>query len=157
MSRLFAAALLTAGLLGGVLAWEVQDFSGPEPGPAVRPRAAAPAARAAAAGEPGGIAQEWVATALERPLFREDRRPPKGADAVVARGNEPLRLTGIITGPFGKRAIFLSSDSPKPIIVQENAEVSGFIVRTIEPGKAVVVEPDGTVRTMRPAFAPGGK
>jgi len=30
-------------------------------------------------------------------------------------------------------------------------------VRSIEPGKAVVVEPDGTVRTLRPAFAAGGK
>jgi hypothetical protein len=157
MSRLFTAALMVAGLLGGVLAWEVQDFSRPEPEQVLRPRAAPPVARNAGASEPGDIVQEWVATALERPLFREDRRPPKGAAAVAARGNEPLRLTGIVTGPFGKRAIFLSSDSPKPIIAQENAELGGFTVRSIEPGKAVIVEPDGTVRTMRPAFAAAGK
>jgi len=157
MSRLFAAALAMAVLLVAVLVWEVQESAGPEAGPALGPRIAMPTARGADAGEPGNVVQEWVTTALERPLFREDRRPPKGADAVATRGAEPLRLTGIITGPFGNRAIFLAADNPKPIVAQEKTEVAGFTVRSIEPGKAVVVEPDGTVRTLRTAFAAGGK
>ena len=65
-----------------------------------------PVARAAPEAEPGDVLQGWVATALERPLFRTDRRPPKGADEVARGGDEPLRLTGVITGPFGNRAIF---------------------------------------------------
>ena len=92
---------------------------------------------------------------VERPLFRQDRRPPKGADEVARGGNEPLRLTGVITGPFGNRAIFRSGESAKPIVAEEKAQLNGFTVRSIEPGKAVIVETDGTVRTLKPSFGPG--
>jgi hypothetical protein len=33
--------------------------------------------------------------------------------------------------------------------------LNGFTVRSIEPGKAIIVETDGTVRTLRPSFAQG--
>ncbi len=115
----------------------------------------APVARAAPGAETGDVLQGWVATVLERPLFREDRRPPKGADEVARGGNEPLRLTGVITGPFGNRAIFRSGESAKPIVAEEKAQLNGFTVRSIEPGKAVIVESDGTVRTLKPSFGPG--
>ena len=127
MSRLLPATLAVAALLAGAIVWELQDVAGPD----------------------------WVATALERPLFRQDRRPPKGADEVARGGNEPLRLTGVITGPFGNRAIFRSGDSAKPIVAEEKAQLNGFMVRSIEPGKAVIVETDGTVRTLKPSFGAG--
>src|SRR4029079_5140346 len=114
MSRLFAAALAMAVLLVAVLVWEVQESAGPEAGPALGPRIAMPTARGADPGETGEVGPEGVRTAVERPLFREDRRPPKGADAVATRGAEPLRLTGIITGPFGHRGIFLAAATPYP-------------------------------------------
>ena len=88
-------------------------------------------------------------------MFRTDRRPPKGADEVARGGNEPLRLTGVITGPFGNRAIFRSGESAKPIVAEEKAQLNGFTVRSIEPGKAVIVETDGTVRTLKPSFGAG--
>ena len=107
---------------------------------------AGPGARRARA-DPAAAAQGWVATALERPLFRTDRRPPKGADEVARGGDEPLRLTGVITGPFGNRAIFRSGESAKPIVAEEKAQLNGFMVRSIEPGKAIIVETDGTAAT----------
>jgi hypothetical protein len=66
----------------------------------------------------------------------------------------PLRLTGVITGPFGNRAIFRSGESAKPIVAEEKAQLNGFMVRSIEPGKAIIVETDGTVRAMKPSFGP---
>ena len=106
MSRLLPATLAVAALLLGAIVWELQDVAGPDPGTPSGRSAAVPVARAAPEAEPGDVLQGWVATALERPLFRTDRRPPKGADDVARGGDEPLRLTGVITGPFGNRAIF---------------------------------------------------
>ena len=106
MSRLLPVALAVAALLLGTIVWELQDAAGPDPGLPSGRSSAAPVARAAPGAETGDVLQGWVATALERPLFRQDRRPPKGADEVARGGNEPLRLTGVITGPFGNRAIF---------------------------------------------------
>jgi hypothetical protein len=93
----------------------------------------------------------WVATALERPLFRENRRPAKSIDVGSPTGG-PARLTGIMTGPFGKRAIFASPNEAKPIVVGEGGRVADFVVRSIGPGQALI-EADGSMRTLRPAFA----
>lgn len=108
MSRLLPATLAVAALLAGAIVWELQDVAGPDPGLPSQRSSAAPVARAASGADESDVMQGWVATALERPLFRQDRRPPKGADEVARGGNEPLRLTGVITGPFGNRAIFRS-------------------------------------------------
>ena len=155
MSRLLPATLAVAALLLGAIVWELQDVAGPDPGTPSRRSAAVSVARAAPEAEPGDVLQGWVATALERPLFRTDRRPPKGADDVARGGDEPLRLTGVITGPFGNRAIFRSGENAKPIVAEEKAQLNGFTVRSIEPGKAVIVETDGNVRTLKPSFGPG--
>jgi hypothetical protein len=155
MSRLLPATLAVAALLAGAIVWELQDVAGPDPGLPSQRSSAAPVARAASGADESDVMQGWVATALERPLFRQDRRPPKGADEVARGGNEPLRLTGVITGPFGNRAIFRSGDSAKPIVAEEKAQLNGFMVRSIEPGKAVIVETDGTVRTLKPSFGAG--
>jgi len=153
MSRLLPATLAVAALLLGAIVWELQDAAGPDPGTPSGRSAAVPVARAAPEAEPGDVLQGWVATALERPLFRTDRRPPKGADDVARGGDEPLRLTGVITGPFGNRAIFLSSPAAKPLVVKEGARVGDFVVRSIEPRGVVVVEVAGSVRRLKPSFA----
>jgi hypothetical protein len=150
MSRLLPAALAVAALLLGTIVWELQDAAGP--GLPSGRSSAAPVARAASGADTSDVLQGWMATALGRPLFRQDRRPPKGADEVARGGNEPLRLTGVITGPFGNRAIFRSGENAKPIVAEEKAQLNGFMVRLIEPGKAVVVETDGNVRTLKPSF-----
>ena len=98
--------------------------------------------------------QGWVSTALGRPLFREDRRPPKGANEVALKADAPMRLTGVITGPFGNRAIFMSGENTTPVVAREGAHVGDFVVRSIEPDR-VVVELAGTVRTLKPSFAGG--
>jgi hypothetical protein len=153
MSRLLAGALAVAAISVAAIVWEVQDSAGPElVAPAGR-ASVANVARTASGSEPDDVPQGWVNTALERPLFREDRRAVRASGEVARSNNEPLRLTGVITGPFGNRAIFLAAGSTKPIVAEQNAQLNGFVVRSIEPGKAVVVEPDGTERTLTPSFA----
>jgi hypothetical protein len=57
-----------------------------------------------------------------------------------------------MTGPFGKRAIFASPSEGKPVVVGEGGRVTDFVVRSIDPGLAII-EADGGIRTLRPAFA----
>ena len=99
MSRILAGALVVAVAMGGTIYWEVQDPATPDL-----------ACRNTGTLTLTGIAQplrapiriivmqSWASTALARPLFREDRRPPKTSDDVVLKGDGPTRLTGVITG-----------------------------------------------------------
>jgi hypothetical protein len=153
MSRLLPATLAVAALMLCAIVWELQDAAGPDPGLQSGRSPAAPVARAVAGADISDVLQGWVATALERPLFRADRRPPKGSDDVARGADEPLRLTGVITGPFGNRAIFRLGENTKPLVAEEKAQLNDFVVRSIEPGKAVIVETDGNVRTLKPSFA----
>lgn len=152
MSRLLPVTLVVAAILLATIVWEVRDSAtsdfGSPPGRSSVPQAG----RTLSAPETDDVMQGWVATALERPLFREDRRPVSTPGDPARRANGPLRLTGIITGPFGSRAIFQSADGAKPIVAEEKANLNGFVVRSIEPGKAVIVEPGGNVRTLKPSF-----
>ncbi len=68
-----------------------------------------------------------------------------------------MRLTGVITGPFGNNAIFMSAGDAKPLVVTEGTQVGDFVIRSIEPGRVVVVEAAGNVRTLTPAFAASGQ
>jgi hypothetical protein len=77
MSRLLPATLAVAALLLGAIVWELQDVARPDPATPAGRSSAVPVTRAAPEAEPGDVLQGWVATALERPLFRADRRPPK--------------------------------------------------------------------------------
>jgi hypothetical protein len=158
MSRAALLACAAAAVAIATIGWEVQDGGVPEPVPVAHLPAPARAVREARGGSQAQeVVSGWVATTLERPLFRENRRPLALAADPARAGDEPLRLTGVITGPFGDRAIFLSSDSPKPIIAEKGARVSGFVVRAIEPGLAVLEGAAGSVRTLKPSFAPGDR
>lgn len=149
MSRLLVLAAVAA-TLAGVIVSELM--------PMTVTASAAPPERQTAPdlihGEAGSIPElpvgPWVATALERPLFRENRRPAKPAAGVV-QVDRAVQMTGVITGPFGNRAIFASPDNPKPIVAAEGGKISDFVVRSISPG-LVIVETETGIRTLRLSF-----
>jgi hypothetical protein len=153
MSRVLAGALVAAAALAGAIYWETQDAAAPDLGATTGRLPLTSMVRAAPAGDTNDAAQGWISTSAARPLFREDRRPPRTSDDVVMKGDAATRLTGVITGPFGNRAIFMSSaENAKPLVVSEGARVSDFVVRSIEPGH-VVVESDGMARTLKLTFS----
>jgi hypothetical protein len=158
MSRILAGALVVATAMAGTIYWEMQGPAGPDLSAATPGRSPLMSTvRAAPGPDTNSIMQGWVSTALERPVFREDRRPTKTSEDVAATGAGPTRLTGVITGPFGNRAIFMTAaENAKPLVVKEGARVGDFVVRTIEPGH-VVVESDGMVRTMKLTFTEAAK
>ena len=150
MSRVLLGAAAAAGMLTGIIYWEAGDFVQPAMGELIAQVPAQVADQVAATLDPSDSVQAWVVTALERPLLREGRRPyPVVGNKSEAEGT--VRLSGVLTGPFGGRAIFVSEASPKPIVVQEGARISSFVVRLINPGR-VVVEANGSMRTLVPSF-----
>jgi hypothetical protein len=156
MSRILAGALVTAAALAGTVYWEVQDSAAPDPAVTTGRTPVAGLVHAAPGPETSDVMQGWVSTALARPLFREDRRPIKTAVDAGLKGDGPIRLAGVITGPTGNRAIFVSGESVKPIVAMEGAHVGDFVVRSIEPGH-VVVDSDGMVRTLNLSFSDAAK
>ena len=165
MSPVLPIALAAAAILLASIGWELHGFA--EPGTVQSPgRQAAPALVLGAPeiGAPGTgapeidaikAAQGWVATAVERPLFRRDRRPLRTATDAVLEADESLRLTGVIIGPFGNRAIFVSGKDAKSIVMVQGVRVGDLLVRLIEPGRAVI-ESGGKVRTLKPTFSKEG-
>ena len=157
MSHVLPIALATATILLASICWELHSFA--EPRPAKVPgRGAVPtlALNIPEINVPEidviEIAQGWVATAVERPLFRRDRRPLKATSDAALEADEFLRLTGVIIGPFGNRAIFVLGSNSKSIVMVEGVRVGDLMVRSIEPGQAVI-ESGGNVRTLKPTFA----
>ena len=149
MTRLLALAGMAA-MLSGLIVWEAAPSDNTTPEPRPQHRAIEAAIQGTIASNAEAPVASWIATALERPLFREDRRPPKPVLGTI-QTEAPTRLVGVITGPFGKRAIFLPPGNGKPIVVSEGAMVSDFQVHTINPGEAIV-ETEGSTRTLRPAL-----
>jgi hypothetical protein len=152
MSRLVVPSLLVAATLVATICWEAgsvsqsgtSDISGPPTPSKVASATPMPA--------PPDPVEEWVATSLERPLLRENRRPDKVAGNTKAKGDDTLRLAGVITGQFGDRAIFMVPGVVKPVVAQIGTQLSDFVVRSIEPGR-VVVDAAGISRTYRPMSA----
>jgi hypothetical protein len=147
MSRI-TPLLLAFVALGGIIAWQSQVLIGPSvdsppAGPTPRAAMRSPVVDDAATATSG-----WVASTLERPLFRENRRPAKSAAGVKPGG--AARLTGIIVAPSGSRAIFTAAGTAKAIVVGPGGRVDDLVVRSIEPGQAVV-EAEGGVRTLKPS------
>ena len=105
MSRLLPATLAVAALLLGAIVWELQDVAGPDHGTPAERSSAVPVARAALETEPGDVLQGWVATALERPLFRTDRRPPKGAEGFRCKTAEQACASLTHRATFMPRAL----------------------------------------------------
>lgn len=152
MIRILSATLIAAALAATIM-WEVQDPAPPDLGETLRSPAALAVVLAAPANDRLVDAQGWLATAQERPLFRVDRRPATAANDAVLKTDGPARLTGVLTGPFYNRAIFMAAAGAKPVVVQEGERVANFVVRSIRPGRVVVVEASGVERTLQPTFA----
>jgi hypothetical protein len=130
-----AAVIATEGTLH-----YLRDQSGAAPAPR---RAAPSAAAAVPARVPDG---QWLATALARPLFSPDRKPPPGV--TVADPGLP-RLSGIIMIAHEPVGIFKSDESGKSTIVRSGDSIAGWRVAEIErdaiylekPGERVIVMP----------------
>ena len=110
MSRVLAGAAVAALALAGTIYWEKRDSARPDIAATTSGRSPLMGTVRAAPGLATiDVVQGWVSTALGRPLFREDRRPTKIANDAVTKVDAPTRLTGVITGAFGNRAIFMSA------------------------------------------------
>jgi hypothetical protein len=152
MTRPAITAWLAAAGLAATLAWEAGAFAPSSPVAAAHPPASAGATPSVAVPDHTGA---WMATILARPLLSPDRRPPR--EAVAAAPGEPLsdglpRLSGVLVGPFGRRAIF-ATDGAKPVVVGEGGRVNAWTVRRIEIDEVQVAGPSG-VRSVRPSFSP---
>ena len=114
------------------------------------PHAPGPAVRAAAAPPTDNL----ITAILARPLFDSTRRPPLPASAggEAGPGLDDTRLTGIITEPGHRIAIF-AAEGAKPLTVTEGETVSGWRIENITPGEISLSGPDGT-KTLQPKFDP---
>ena len=149
----FGSLLVLAAALAGVIAWQLAagpDESMPQPkAAAMTEPPARPLPRSRARGE----ADTWARSALARPLFRSDRRPAAAAEAAPRAAEEPPRLTALLSGPFGRRAIFAGSDG-RSTVVREGSALGGWTVLSIGAGAVSVRGRDGE-RTVRLAFGAG--
>ena len=100
---------------------------------------------------PSGQASRFAETILARPLFSPTRRPE--ANTADKRASDLGRLTGVVISPAGKSAIFAAPANGKPVVVEEEAHVGEYVVRSIDVGTVTIVGPDGQ-RILQPAFDP---
>jgi hypothetical protein len=107
-----------------------------------------PAPTAAIAASRAPQLAQLVATTLARPLFSPTRRPPQQQDGSGNTGIADMRLTGIVTEPGERLAIFAVTGA-KPLVVQEGEEVSGWRIEGIAPDAVSLSGPGGTT-TLRP-------
>ena len=97
--------------------------------------------------------EELVATTLARPLFNSTRRPPQAASSGAAADDlTDARLTGIVTTPSRRLAIFAVSGD-KPLRVAEGEAVSGWRIESITPREVSLTGPSGA-KTLQPKHDP---
>lgn len=141
----FLGFLLLAMVLTSAIALELESATAPEADetgivpirhrPNVQPRATTE--------DPRDHTDDWLATALARPLFSRDRRPtPAEAKAGATLALLP-RLTGVVIGPFGRSAIFAGTDGGKPTVVTVGKTLGEYKVEKIEPGVVTISGPQG--------------
>jgi hypothetical protein len=98
--------------------------------------------------------EELVATALARPLFSNNRRPPQS----ILTGNAAdtdladKRLAGIVTTSTRRIAIFAVTGD-KPLAVAEGEDVNGWRIESITPREVSLSGPGGT-KTLQPKLDP---
>ena len=155
MSRIASGALVVCAALVGTIVWETRTTTDLDLGKGVARSPVASMPHTAPGPGTADVVQGWVATALERPLFRENRRPARATSEVAAKSDQPTRLTGVMTGPFGNRALFQLAGNPKPVVAQEGSQVGEFVVLSIEPGRAVV-KAGGETRILQPVHSDAG-
>jgi hypothetical protein len=150
------------GVLICVLVWELvaPEPDANDPAPAAAVSATGPLETATA--KPGKpVPHAFDADALtgvtasitERPLFSPGRRPSREVAKAVAAGPTTgalPRLTGILVGPAGGRAIFAGADG-KSHTAAEGDAIGDFKIRAIDPGAVTVSGSEGD-RVLRPTF-----
>jgi len=95
----------------------------------------------------------WIVTAQARPLFAASRRPAnQPVDDSPATPLSLPRLTAVLSGPFGQRAIFAGPSGDKPLVVSAGDSVGIYRVLRIENGE-VTLNGAGETRQLRPSFA----
>ena len=90
--------------------------------------------------------QDWTQIVLARPLFSPSRRP---ASTVVAGPQQP-RLSGIVMGPDGRRAIFAGDGDARGIVAGIGQQAGAWQVQAIDQNSVKVIGPDG-LHTLTPA------
>lgn len=113
--------------------------------PASPPGSPAPADPSRNAGSVASQVGDWTRIALARPLFSPSRRPA----AVAQAGPQQPRLTGIVLGPAGARAIFAGAGEARGTIAAVGQQAGGWRVLAIGAGGVQVSGPSG-VRTLHP-------
>jgi hypothetical protein len=95
---------------------------------------------------------------VARPLFSPTRRPPDSAPATSAAAqvteakDELPRLTGVLFGPSGGRAIFSGRDG-KSRAAGVGDEVGAFRIQEIAPGQVTLSGSEGE-RMLHPTYIP---
>jgi hypothetical protein len=138
---------LLATVLAAAIALELDDAAPPAgsetEGVAIRQKAKAEPR--AAAQDHSDRTDNWLATALARPLFSRDRRPTDAepnSGTGTTRGSLP-RLTGVVIGPFGQSAIFAATDGGRPTVLTVGQTLGEYTVERIEPAGVTVSGPEG--------------
>ncbi len=147
--RLLGAAI---GVLALVLVlewlWPAGDAAGPVflPAHGARPHPATPAAVRETSG--------WGATVLERPVFSISRRPPRVAARSAGQAVAgQARLSGIMIGHAGRRAIFAPEGGGKPLVLAEGATINDSTIRRIQPDRVILA----SGQVMLPAYDKSGR
>ncbi|ABI62661.1 hypothetical protein [Granulibacter bethesdensis] len=144
ISRLLLPLFLCCLLIGVIfkLAFAPEaSHVGAEPG------TVAPKTTAATPPLPAFTSEEAVKVILARPLFAPRRRPLPSSE--TGHINLP-RLTGIITGPGDRKAIF--AGEPHSIAISAGGSIEGYTVTSIEAGTVTLSGPVGTM-TLHPQRA----
>jgi hypothetical protein len=142
----FLGLALLASALAATVMLELDAAQPAEDRTGIVPIHHLPRAKARAASEdPMDHTDQWVASALARPLFSRDRRPTP--EATKTSGGPAFaslpRLTGVVIGPFGRTAIFAVGEAGKAVEVKEGKSLGAYTVRAIAPGRVTVAGPEG--------------
>jgi hypothetical protein len=95
-----------------------------------------------------GSRNQWVSTALARPLFAPGRRPVAGTAS--ADPGMP-RLAGIIAAPDGAVAIFQPTGNAHPVVARSGQKLGGWEVTSIA-ADAVNLRKNNNVVVLNPHF-----
>ena len=127
-------AVIAALALGVLLVWVA-----PAADETVARTPAIGRAAKAASGLPPREAGLWASRILARPIFSISRRPPRESPkkpGEAAPGQ--ARLSGILIGHFGKRAIFAPEGGGKPLVLAEGASVNDSTIARITPNSVIL-------------------
>ena len=141
-------------VLAGVLALELAQPASlvTEPVGQLRP---APGKHAAAASGVDEDALEILAdTILARPLLTPSRRGQEAPPEELPESDaEVPRLTGVLLGPDGHRAIFALAKG-RPLVLTEGDALGPYTITAIAPNTVTLTGSEGD-RLIRPSYAKG--